>query len=182
MAFTRLSVASVTHRCRLRFRWWLRSAFLNGGLERGVVAFVLVGVGFGEVSDGLVELVRAAEVGRPARCGPLSGRAPGPGSPAQPAYSVMPCGSSARSVWRTSSPSAGGRRSRASIPSRGWRRGSSRGRCRFRPASGAARPTAPLAWLCTGCARHIRPGPDGWASLACRNNGSTPSPASISTT
>ena len=39
------------------------SALLNGGLERGVVAFVLVGVGFGEVGDGLVELIGAAEVG-----------------------------------------------------------------------------------------------------------------------
>ena len=32
-------------------------AFPDGGLQRGVVEFVLVGVGFGEVGDGLVELV-----------------------------------------------------------------------------------------------------------------------------
>ena len=38
------------------------SALLNGGLERGVVAFVLVGVGFGEVGDGLVELDRKSVV------------------------------------------------------------------------------------------------------------------------
>jgi hypothetical protein len=41
----------------------LGSAFLDGGLERGVVAFVLVGVGFGEVGDRLVKSTRAAEVG-----------------------------------------------------------------------------------------------------------------------
>ena len=35
----------------------------DGGLERGVVELVLVGVGFGEVGDGLVERDRAAEVG-----------------------------------------------------------------------------------------------------------------------
>jgi hypothetical protein len=33
----------------------LGSAVFDGGLERGVVAFVLVGVGFGEVGDRLVE-------------------------------------------------------------------------------------------------------------------------------
>jgi hypothetical protein len=38
-------------------------AVFDGGLERGVVAFVLVGVGFGEVGDGLVEFAGAAEVG-----------------------------------------------------------------------------------------------------------------------
>jgi hypothetical protein len=38
-------------------------AVLDGGLERGVVAFVLVGVGFGEADDRPVELARAAEVG-----------------------------------------------------------------------------------------------------------------------
>ena len=32
-------------------------AVFDGGLQRGVVEFVLVGVGFGEVGDGLVELV-----------------------------------------------------------------------------------------------------------------------------
>jgi len=33
----------------------LGSAVFDGGLERGVVAFVLVGVGFGEVGDRLVK-------------------------------------------------------------------------------------------------------------------------------
>jgi hypothetical protein len=38
-------------------------AVFDRGLERGVVAFVLVGAGFGEVGDGLVEPGRAAQVG-----------------------------------------------------------------------------------------------------------------------
>jgi hypothetical protein len=38
-------------------------AVFDGGLECGVVVFVLVGVGFGEVGDGLVEFGGAAEVG-----------------------------------------------------------------------------------------------------------------------
>jgi hypothetical protein len=38
-------------------------AVFDSGLERGVVAFVLVGVGFGEVGNGLVEFCGAAEVG-----------------------------------------------------------------------------------------------------------------------
>ncbi len=38
-------------------------ALFYGGLERGVVAFVLVGVGFGKVGDRLVALGGAAEVG-----------------------------------------------------------------------------------------------------------------------
>src|SRR5271169_722744 len=43
--------------CRLDFGGGFGFAFLDGGLERGVVELVLVGVGFGEVGDGLVELV-----------------------------------------------------------------------------------------------------------------------------
>jgi len=41
----------------------LGSAVFHRGLKRGVVAFVLVGVGFGEVGDRLVECAGAAEVG-----------------------------------------------------------------------------------------------------------------------
>src|SRR5215469_16039521 len=41
----------------------LGPAVFDGGLECGVVAFVLVGVGLGEVGDRLVEFAGAAEVG-----------------------------------------------------------------------------------------------------------------------
>ena len=47
----------------LDFGGGLGLTVLDGGLERGVVELVLVGVGFGEVGDGLVELGRAAKVG-----------------------------------------------------------------------------------------------------------------------
>ena len=39
-------------------------AGFDGGLERGVVAVVLVGVCFGEVGDRVVEFVGTAEVSR----------------------------------------------------------------------------------------------------------------------
>src|SRR5271165_1701341 len=83
--------------CLLDFGGGLSLAVFDRGLERGVVAFVLVGVGFGEVGDGLVELARAAEVG-------------GQGDPV-PGAGVRP---------RQGPP---GRRSRG-LPRRGgWRRG-----------------------------------------------------------
>ena len=81
------------------------SAVFDGGLERGVVAFVLVGVGFGEVGDRLVELRRSRRGRRPGRRGHRSGRAPGPGSTRTGRRRPScPRESSARSGRRISSP------------------------------------------------------------------------------
>jgi hypothetical protein len=61
----------------------LGSVGLHGVLEGGVVAFVLVGVGFGEVSDRLVEPGRAAEVGGEGDAVTGAGVRPGQGPSAQ---------------------------------------------------------------------------------------------------
>jgi hypothetical protein len=61
----------------------LGSAIFHRGLERGVVALVLVGVGFGEVGDRLVELCGAAEVGGQGDAVAGAGVRPGQGPPAQ---------------------------------------------------------------------------------------------------
>ena len=59
-------------------------AVLDGGLELGVVELVLVGVGLGEVGDGVVELGRTAEVGGQGDAVARAGVGPGQGPPAQP--------------------------------------------------------------------------------------------------
>ena len=62
----------------------LGSAVLDGGLQRGVVALVLVGVFLRKLGDRLVECAEAAEVGgqRDAFAGACV--RPGQGLPAQP--------------------------------------------------------------------------------------------------
>ena len=60
----------------------LDPAVFDGGLERGVVAVVLVGVGLGEVGDSLVEFVGAAEVGGQRDAVTGTGVGPGQGPPA----------------------------------------------------------------------------------------------------
>src|SRR5215470_14639903 len=60
----------------------LGPAVFHGGLERGVVAVVLVGVFLGEVGDRLVEFAGAAEVGGQGDAVAGSGVGPGQGPPA----------------------------------------------------------------------------------------------------
>src|SRR5215813_7112224 len=60
----------------------LGPAVFDGGLECGVVEFVLVGVFLGEVGDRLVEFVRAAEVGGQGDAVAGAGVGPGEGPPA----------------------------------------------------------------------------------------------------
>src|SRR5215469_10931796 len=76
----------------------LGPALFDGGLERGVVAVVLVGVLFGEIGGRLVELVGAAEVRGQGDAVAGAGVSPGQAPPAQPGVGRHgPRGSSARS-------------------------------------------------------------------------------------
>ena len=70
----------------------LNSAVLHGGLEGGVVAFVLVGVGFGEVGDRLIEVAGAAEVGGQGDAVAGAGVGAGQGPAAEPGVDIMPAG------------------------------------------------------------------------------------------
>ena len=86
----------------------------HGPDERVVVALVLVGVGAGELGDGLVEDVASRPGRRRWRSGRRTGRGPGPASsrtaaPYMPHAVAGPC---SRCRRRPSSPAAGGRRSR----------------------------------------------------------------------
>src|SRR5215469_7401401 len=62
----------------------LGPALFESGLERGVVALVLVGVFLGEIGDRLVEFVGAAEVGGQGDAVAGAGVGPGQAPPAQP--------------------------------------------------------------------------------------------------
>ena len=140
--------------------------------ERGVVAFVLVGVVLGELGECAIEARRCRRGRRRWRSGHPSGRGRGRASirTSGRRSPSLPESSSRRSPI-PSSPAAGGRRSRA----RRRRRPSSaasRGRCRWRPASGAGRPRLarrdPRSRSCPVNSSST----EACASLICRNSGS----------
>ena len=140
--------------------------------ERVVVPLVLVGVGLGELGDGPVEGIAAAEVGRDGDAVAGAGMGPGQGGGAHARVDRH----RGRATWpppppRPSSHGAGGR--------------SSRGRPRRRRGRWSQpRKMSLLAcircWPCTTRSpcdrRSVRPtnpsSTDAWASLACRNSGS----------
>ena len=127
--------------------------------EGVVVALVLVGVGLGELDEGPVEGVAAAEVGGDGDA--VAGAGVGPGQ-----ASSRTCGrrghgvrgSSSRRRRRPSSPAAGGRRSRGRRR-RSPRRGPSRGRCR--------------CWLAIRCWPCTTRSPWDGAALGPTNSSST---------
>ena len=115
--------------------------------EGGVVALVLVGVGGRELGDRRVEGLCPSPGRRRSRPGLRSGRGPVPGSSHRRARrSPSPGEPSFRCRSTPSGPTAGARRSRGG-GRRGRRWSTSRGRCRWRPAS-ATGPRPPAGRGC----------------------------------